>query len=129
MRERRLAHLGIGISQRAVLVALVLEYVGIDGADAHSVLRRGLHYRRHVRRAVREVPKHVDGDARATARDPVNGPGVGDLLLSGGGRGQLDEFAEPCPRVGESPGGQFDGECIQSRAGLFQLPCGDHRYS
>jgi hypothetical protein len=51
----------------------------------------------------------------------VNGPGVGDLLLGGGGRGQLDEFAKPCPVLANS---QLGNSMVNaSRAALACSSC------
>jgi hypothetical protein len=48
-------------------------------------------------------------------------PGVCYFFGRRGGRGGLDELPEACARVGESPGGDFNGKSVKSLEGKFLL--------
>ena len=94
---------GSRLRDRAPLVALVLEDVGVDRPDAHAVLAGQRHDGRVE--AVGEIPQHVHGHGRG-------GAGVGgapgrrraSLSCQVDGRGRLVELAEPRAGVGEAPG-------------------------
>ncbi len=102
----------IGIADGAVLVVLILKYVGIDGAGPESVFGSHGLYIGAIGGAVGKVPQHVERNRRADARQPMHLTGIGELVLSGRGRGGLEEFAEAGTRVGETPGRQFDMERV-----------------
>ncbi len=117
---------GIGVGERAVLVALVLEHVGVDRADPNAVLLSQSQDLGDAGQSVREVPQHVDRHGRAAARELVNLAGIAQLLLdAGGGRG-LYELAESGSGVGKSPGGYLHLERVQLLEENFFLLCGEH---
>ena len=122
--ERRAAGFRIGIAERAVLVDLVLEEVGVDGAEPDAALAGGFFDFGHIGDAVGEVPQDVQGDGRAAAGEVVDLAGVGELLGRGGSRGGLEELAETGAGVGEAPGGQFDSESVERLEGEVMLARG-----
>ena len=106
------AHFGVGVAQRAVGVALILEHVGVDGADADAVLFGAGVDALDVGHAVGIVPQNVDGDGGAAAGDLMDLSGICYLFGSCGGRGGLDKLAKPGPRIGETPGREFYGKRV-----------------
>ena len=115
--ERLGAHRRIGVAHRAVLVALILEQVRVDGAGADAVLPLEGLDARDVADAARQVPQHVQGQRRAGARERVHLRGVGELLLERRGRRGLQELAESRAGIGKAPRRQLDGELVEGGRG------------
>ena len=99
-----------GIAKRAVLVLLVLEEVGVDGAGAHAEAALKQLDGRNVCHAVGQIPEHVEGERGSNAGEPVDLGGVGKFFLDGGSGGGLHKLAKARAGVGESPGGNLDLE-------------------
>ena len=122
-----LADIGIGVPERAVLIDLVLEDVGIDGSDAHAVLLGNLFGGGRVLQTVREIPQDVDGDGRAAAGELVHLAGIGELLFGAGGRGVLYELAEARSGIRKTPGWQLDQKRVERLHDCLGLPFRKHR--
>lgn len=99
----------VAVCDGAEFVELVLEEVGVDGADLEVVLfgEGGDLLGGFV---LREVPEDVEGDGGGGAGEFVDLGGVGEFFFDGGGRGFLEELAEAGAGVGVAPGGGFDLE-------------------
>ncbi len=69
---------------------------------------------RHIRKAVGQVPEHVQGERGGDAGEAVDLGGVGEFFLDGGSGGGLHKLAEARAGVGESPGGNLDLKGVQS---------------
>ena len=116
--ERAPPHRFLLVRQRPVLVDLVLEHVGTDRARPHAVALGDLLDVRRFR-SFRDVPQHVQRHRGTRAGDFVDLARVRKFFLGGPRRG-LMEFAEPRPRVRESPRRQLDLEAVESRADGFR---------
>jgi hypothetical protein len=55
----------VGISERTVLVDLVLKDIWVNCAETHSVLPRRLLNRANAGNSLRETPQNMQGDGRA----------------------------------------------------------------
>jgi hypothetical protein len=110
--ERGLANCRVGIAQRSILVNLILENIGVDGAETNPHLLRGSLHRRRALETLGEIPKDVRRHTGAAASKMVNLPRIGQLLFRGRGGGSLNKFAKTRTGVGESPGRKFDYKCI-----------------
>ncbi len=77
-----LAHAAVRVAQRAEAVFVVLKHVGVDGADAHALLR-GVLAHGCVVAVLRLVPGDVDGDGGGDAGHLVYHSGVVHLLAGG----------------------------------------------
>ena len=108
------ANLRVRISQRSVLVALILKDVGIDRANAHALRGCRPEHSRNVGQAIGEIPENVNRDTRATAGEPMHHAGVGQLLFRVRRSRCLNELAEPRSRIRESPRREFYRETVQS---------------
>jgi hypothetical protein len=56
MRQRGLAHVRVGVAERAVLVALILKHIRVDGADPDAFVRRCFEHGGNILGAVGKVP-------------------------------------------------------------------------
>jgi len=110
--DRPAADGGIGVADRAELVALVLEEVGIDRADLHPVGAGEVDDA--AVEALGEVPQDVHGHGGGDTGELVDASGVGELVGQVDGGGVLGELAEPRAGVGESPTGHLDVEPRQA---------------
>jgi hypothetical protein len=103
--EGLLAHPRVGVAHAAELVVVVLEDVGVDGADADA-LARGVRGEGGV--VVGLVPGDVHGHARGDSGVRVHLRGVAGLLVGGARHAGLAEHLEPGPAVPERPRWQLD---------------------
>ncbi len=76
--DRLLPDAPVGVGQGAELVVVVLEGVGVDGAERDALL---LGVRRQGGVVVHPVPRDVERHGGGEAGEAVDGGGVGDLLL------------------------------------------------
>jgi hypothetical protein len=113
------AHLGVPVSEAAIFIALVLEDVGVDRPDPHARLFGAL--RDLLVESLREVPEHVDRDARADAGEPVHLAGVGELVFHRPGGGRLMKLAEPRPGIRVAPRRRLDRQCAQPAHELIRI--------
>src|SRR5689334_2409732 len=104
MLERRLPNRWIGISQRAMLINLILKNVGIDGAGTHAILLRQAANFSYAFEAFRKIPQYVQRNPRANTREPMHFTRVAEFFFSIGGRRQLQELPESRARVRKAPG-------------------------
>jgi hypothetical protein len=102
----------VDVGQAAELVVVVLEGVGVDGAELDTVLAGEAAQRGVV---VDAVPRDVQGDRGSHAGESVHRGGVGDLLLHRARRAGRAEHLEPGAGVAERPRRQLDGEAVQQR--------------
>ena len=56
-----------------------------------------------VRKPLREVPQHMQGDGGTYARQTMHLCGIAELLLDSAGCRRLKELAKASPGVSESP--------------------------
>lgn len=100
------------VGEGAELVVVVLERVGVDGAECDTKIRRVAAQRRVV---VDLVPRDVQGNSGRQPRDAVDFGGVCDLLKGVARSAGSREHLEPGARVAERPRWQFDRlllECV-----------------
>jgi len=97
---------GVRAAQRAQLVLLVLEQVGVDRAQPDAQLARFLLEGDPV---VRFVPRDVERDRRRHAGQPVDVGGIGQLLVNAARRAGPRKDFEAGAAVGIAPRGGFDG--------------------
>jgi hypothetical protein len=100
-----LAHPWVGVADAAQLVVVVLEDVGVDGADTDPEVA-GVPGQRSV--VIDLVPGNVHRHAGGDAGEPVNLGRVFGLLPRGTRHSRLAEYLEPCSAVPEGPGRQLD---------------------
>ena len=103
---------GVRVADAAQLVVVVLEHVGVDGADADAVAVRVAGQGRVV---VDLVPGDVHGHGGGDPGEAVHLRRVLGLLPRRAGHSRLAEYLEPRPRIPEGPGGQLDllrAECV-----------------
>src|SRR6516164_2787130 len=120
MLERVLPDGFLGISKRPIFVDLVLKQVGIDRARRDAKTLSPLLDRGGIFEPIGKVPRDMQSDARARARDPMDLSGVTEFLFGSGSRGGLQIFSKARSGVGETPGGQLDTELIESRQDFFR---------
>ena len=108
-------HFGIGIAERAELVDLILEQVGIDRPGPDAVLLTEPRHGVDAAQPVLEVPQDVQRERRADPGELVHVPGIGEFLFDGAGRSRLKKLAKPRARVREPPRGHFDAEYVKGR--------------
>src|SRR5580704_5215143 len=98
------------MADAAQLVVVVLEDVGVDGADPDAV-RFGVAGQRLV--ILDLVPRDVHGHAGRDAGEPVNLRRVFGFLPWRAGNSRLREYLESRSGVPERPGGQLDLVLLQ----------------
>ncbi len=91
---------GVGVGHRPEHVVVVLEHVGVDDADADTLVGRVLG---EVAVVVDAIPRDVQRDARRHAGEPVHLRRVGDLLVRVARHALLGEHLEARPGVAERP--------------------------
>ena len=91
------------VAQRAVLVILVLEQVGIDGPGGDSVAGFEAANALNILDAVGQVPQNMQSQGGRDPGEFVHLAGVAELLLQRGSRRGLKELPKARARVGESP--------------------------
>ena len=109
------AHAGVGVGDAAEPVVVVLEDVGVDGADGDAQVS-GVGGQGGV--VVHLVPGDVQGDGGGDAGVAVHLGGVGDLLPGVAGHPGLREHLEPGSGVAEGPGGKLDVLAAQDGEGV-----------
>lgn len=114
-------HAGVTVGDGAQLVDLILEQVGVDGANVEVVL---LGQRSDVLWgcARGEVPENVEGNRGGSAGELVDLGRVGELLLDGGSRRILEELAKAGARVGVPPGRGFN---VKAGEAVMKIAVGD----
>ena len=109
------AHGRVRVGDTAEHVVVVLEDVGVDGADADaqvaSVGGKGAV-------VVHTVPGDVQRDQGGHTRQSVDLGRVGDLLPRVAGYPRLTEHLEAGSGVSKSPGGEFDPLAAQRGLGV-----------
>ena len=109
--ERLAPDAGVGVGDRAELVVVVLEDVGVDRPDPHAELGGVLGQLVVV---VHLVPRDVQRHARRRPGERVHLGGVGDLLERITRYARLGEHLEPRAGVPERPRRQLDVEVVES---------------
>src|SRR3954464_8934608 len=107
MIERHLANRRAGVAERAELVSVILEDVGVDRADLDAA-RLGVLAHRVVIAILGLIPRNVDGDRGRNSGQLVNDRGIVELLASGGGRAGPGKRLEARAAVGVAPAGRLD---------------------
>ncbi len=103
---------GVGTAEGAVLVDLVLEVVGVDGARTHAVLVGERFDRGRVGHTAGQIPQDVESHCGAYTGKGVDLAGVAELFFQSGGGAGLQELAEAGASVRETPRGKFDAEAV-----------------
>src|ERR1043165_69204 len=119
MLNRPPADLSIAIAEAPPLVALILEDVGIDGADLDAGL---FSVGDDVWiETLGKIPKDVNRNVGTYPGELVNPPRIVELVLDGSRGGRLVEFAEPRAGIGITPRRGFNHEALQPIDGLRRV--------
>src|SRR5437667_11677430 len=100
-----LTDLRVWISQRTMLVNLILENVGIYRSGAYAVLLREAAGFLDAARPIGEVPQHVQRYGGANARQAMNLSGIAQFFLRRGGGRELKKLPEARAGIRKSPRG------------------------
>ena len=106
--ERLRANLGVGMAEAAEPILVRAEQVRVDRAEPDALRLRVAAQRAIV---VDLVPRDVQRDRRAAARQPVDERGVGDPLEDGPGGARPRVDVEARPGVAVPPRRRLDLEC------------------
>src|SRR5690349_17955864 len=101
-------------ADRAKFVNLVLEEIGIDGANPNSLIRSEIRNLPGIA-TFREIPLDVHRHAGTRAGHPLNFSRILNLLLDGFSRRRLKELAKARTRVRVAPARSFNLECVELR--------------
>lgn len=110
MIDRLAADRRVRVADAAQLVVVVLEGVGVDGAQLHATLLRVL---REGRVVLDLVPGDVQRHGRGHASELVDLPGVVQLLPGIARNTLLGEHLEARSRVSVRPRRRLDGLCFE----------------
>src|SRR5580658_5003627 len=111
----------VRVAEGTVFIALILKKVRIDGPGLHAIDARQSLDLSNALKAGREIPLHMQRNARTYPRQLMYPARVAKLLLDRGRGGRLRKFSEPSPGIRESPRRDFDGKAFQRSVDSFSL--------
>src|SRR5262245_51961932 len=110
-----LADRRIRISQRPVLVDLVLKHVRVNRPRPESVVAGKVLYMRHVAHTLGKIPKDMQCDCGTDTCPSMHLAGIAELFFRASRRGGLEKFSETRAGIGKTPRRQFDMKGIKGR--------------
>jgi len=98
----------IRISERAILIFLVLKQVWIDRPRRDAITGGEAFDFLCVVHPVWAIPQYMERDRWADSGQKMDLPGITEFFLSRGGSRSLSELTKPRAGVGETPRWKFD---------------------